>query len=164
MGRSRKKTDAPAKTAKKKLSAADEHDALMKLELEHLCSKEQESNKLVDFCGALYVDTCSHTPPPHMLTHADRFAHWILTPRVVGVTMRSTVKVVYKEYSRVISFSEAKAHVDEGTVVRSNLSYISNLLVCLISKSSLKIFRESLIFAILAPVFAAFFVSEKNMV
>ena len=65
MGRSRKKTDAPAKTAKKS-SAADEHDAQMKIELEKLCSKDQESNKLVDFCGASYVDTCSHTPP-----HAD---------------------------------------------------------------------------------------------
>ena len=66
MGRSRKKTDAPAKTTKKELSAADEHDAQMKMELEKLCSKDQESNKLVDFCGASYVDTCSHTPP-----HAD---------------------------------------------------------------------------------------------
>ena len=72
MRQTKKKTDARAKTAKKKLwnSAADEHDAQMKMELELLCSKDQESNKLVDFCGASYVDTCSHTPPPtcwHML-------------------------------------------------------------------------------------------------
>ena len=66
MRQTKKKTDARAKTAKKKLSAADEHDAQMKMELELLCSKDQESNKLVDFCGASYVDTCSHTPP-----HAD---------------------------------------------------------------------------------------------
>ena len=48
MRQTKKKTDARAKTAKKKLSAAaDEHDAQMKMELELLCSKDQESNKLL---------------------------------------------------------------------------------------------------------------------
>ena len=164
MGRSRQKTDAPAKTAKKKLSAADEYDAQMKMELELLCSKDQESNKLVDFriCGASYV-AHAHIPPPHADT-CWSFADWILTPRVVGVTMRSTVKVVYKDYSRVISFTEAKAHVDDGTVVRWNLSYVSNLLVCLISKSTFTNIPKISDFCYFSTRFCCIFCFRKNIV
>ena len=43
MRQTKKKTDAPAKTAKKKLSAADEHDAQMKMAFVFKRSREQQA-------------------------------------------------------------------------------------------------------------------------